>query len=177
MFKNREMSRLDLDVDCGVEIDELQQGAFDSDKVRVLFNQLEFRTLLPRLLEAIGEVAEVPEADVLEVDVVTARDAQAAEAALLKAAEHARVAIEPRWSGAAGRSPLVGLAIATDESVTYLDAALVAEGAAHIALGALVGGEFPARRAPLEGIDPRLGRRVRGRRARHRGDGVPPRSR
>ena len=102
VFKNREMSRLDLDVDCGVEIDELQQGAFDSDKVRVLFNQLEFRTLLPRLLEAIGEVAEVPEADVLEVDVVTARDAQAAEAALLKAAEQARVAIEPRWSGAAG---------------------------------------------------------------------------
>ena len=45
VFKNREMSRLTLDVDCGVEIDELRQGQFDGEKVRVLFNQLEFRTL------------------------------------------------------------------------------------------------------------------------------------
>src|SRR5262249_47052903 len=71
VFKNREMSVLARDVDCGVAIDDLEQGAFDTEKVRVLFDQLEFRTLLPRLLEAIGEVAAVPEADVLEVDVIT----------------------------------------------------------------------------------------------------------
>jgi DNA polymerase-1 len=143
VFKNREMSRLTLDVDCGVEIDELRQGPFDGEKVRVLFNQLEFRTLLPRLLDAIGEVAEAPEAEALEVEIGVARDADAAEAVLLRAAEQARVAIEPRWAGAAGRTALVGLAIATGDNVTYVDADLIAKGAAEKALGALVGGEFP----------------------------------
>jgi DNA polymerase-1 len=145
VFKNREMSRLVRDVDCGVDIEELRQGAFDVEKVRVLFDQLEFRTILPRLLEAIGEVAEVREADVLEVDVVTARDVKSAEAALLHAAEQERVAIEGRWVGAPGRSPLTGVAIATDDAVVYVDADLVGEGAAHKALGALLGGEYPAR--------------------------------
>src|ERR1700730_7962107 len=55
VFKNREMSRLVLDVDVGVEPSDLREGAFDSEAVRVLFNQLEFRTLLPRLFEGVGE--------------------------------------------------------------------------------------------------------------------------
>jgi DNA polymerase I len=143
VFKNREMSRLAVDVDCGVEVEALRQGSFDREKVRVLFNQLEFRTLLPRLFDAVGEVAEAPEAEVLDVDVVTARDANAAEAALLHAAEQSRVGLEPRWAGVAGRSPLVGLAVAAGDAVTYLAADLLAEDAPKKALGALVGGEFP----------------------------------
>ena len=67
VFKNREMSRLDRGVDCGVEPDQLRQGAFDREKVRVLFDQLEFRTLLPRILDAVGEVAEAPAAEALDV--------------------------------------------------------------------------------------------------------------
>src|SRR4051812_42117582 len=58
VFKNREMSILQRDVDCGIALSQLQQGAFDREQVRVLFNQLEFRTLLPRILDAVGEVAE-----------------------------------------------------------------------------------------------------------------------
>jgi DNA polymerase-1 len=145
VFKNREMSRLARNVDCGVEIEQLRQGAFDAEHVRILFNQLEFRTLLPRLFEAVGEVAEAPEADVLEVDVVTARDAEAAEAALLHAAEQERVAVEARWSGPPGASPIVGIAVATDDAVAYIDADLVAEGAPNKALAALLGGDFPPR--------------------------------
>jgi DNA polymerase-1 len=144
VFKNREMSRLALDVDCGVQVEELRQGSFDGEKVRILFNQLEFRTLLPRLLDAIGDVAEAPEAEVLEVEVVTARDANAAEAELLRAAEQSRVALEPRWAGGSGRSALVGLAVAVSDRVTYVDAGLLAKGAPRNALGALVGGEYPA---------------------------------
>ena len=143
VFKNRDMSRLALDVDCGVEIEELRQGTFDGEKVRVLFNQLEFRTLLPRLLDAIGEVAEVPEAEVLDVEVTATRDAAAAEGALLRAAEQSRVALEPRWAGGAGRSALVGIALASNDAVTYIAADLLADAGAQKALGALVGGEFP----------------------------------
>src|SRR5437763_2191991 len=43
VFKSREMSRLVCDVDVGATPLELRQGAFDGERVRVLFNQLEFR--------------------------------------------------------------------------------------------------------------------------------------
>src|SRR6185295_5300859 len=57
VFLNRQMSRLVLDVDVDVEPSALRMGAWDRDAVRVLFEQLAFRTLLPRLLEAVGEQA------------------------------------------------------------------------------------------------------------------------
>src|SRR5690349_241821 len=47
VFKNREMTILRCDVDTGVAVGDLVQGAFDREKVRILFDQLEFRTLLP----------------------------------------------------------------------------------------------------------------------------------
>jgi DNA polymerase-1 len=143
VFKNREMSRLAIDVDCGVEIEELRQGNFDAEHVRVLFNQLEFRTLLPRLFDAIGEVAEAPEAESLDVEVIVARDVAAAEAALLRAAEQPRVAIEPRWAGTAARTPLAGIAVASVDAVTYIDGDLLRDAGPRKALGALIGGEFP----------------------------------
>ena len=58
--------------DVGVAADDLRQGAFDREQVRVLFDQLAFRTLLPRLMEAVGEVAapsDAPRPTTLDVDV------------------------------------------------------------------------------------------------------------
>src|SRR3954451_20625469 len=55
VLKNREMSVLDRNVDVGVEPKDLEHGPFDAERVRVLFNQLEFRTLLPRILDAFDE--------------------------------------------------------------------------------------------------------------------------
>src|SRR5947209_6280578 len=97
VFKNREMSRLTCDVDLdGIAPEDLGQGAFDRERMRVLFNQLEFRTLLPRMLDAVGDAAaEAPDADILEVDVTIARDAVAAAEALRAAANGERVALEP----------------------------------------------------------------------------------
>ena len=140
VFKNREMSRLDRGVDCGVEPDQLRQGAFDREKVRVLFDQLEFRTLLPRILDAVGEVAEAPAAEALDVEVTRARDAKAAAKVLRDARRAAHVALEPRWEGAAGRSRVLGLAVATDHAVTYLDGDLLHDDAVHEALRALASG-------------------------------------
>ncbi len=171
VFKNREMSRLTLDVDCGVELDELRQGAFDGEKVRVLFNQLEFRTLLPRLLDAIGEVAEAPEADVLEVEVATARDADAAEAALLAAA----AAVARRDRTAMGRRARCAARSSASRSppasdVTYIDGELYAKGAPAEGARRAHRRRVPsARRAPIQGAAPRArSRSLPDAAARHR---------
>src|SRR5688572_14109602 len=77
VLKNREMSRLRRDLDLDIKVDELRQGGWDREHVRVLFDQLEFRTLLPRLFEAVGEsAAEETAADTLEADVAVLRDAE-----------------------------------------------------------------------------------------------------
>jgi DNA polymerase-1 len=144
VFKNREMSRLHLDVDLdGITPADLQQGAFDRERLRVLFNQLEFRLLLPRILEAVGDVAETPEAESLEVDVVIARDAKTAAEAIRAAATGDLVAIEARWAGAPVRTPLTGLAISTGDDAAYVDGDLLADASVRDALGALTGPESP----------------------------------
>ncbi|MGH9040043.1 MAG: 5'-3' exonuclease, partial [Acidimicrobiia bacterium] len=66
---NRTMTILRRDVDVGVEAADLRQGAWDKEKVRVLFDQLEFRSLLPRLPDAMGDTAAVTEVDALEATV------------------------------------------------------------------------------------------------------------
>lgn len=145
VFQNRTMSRLHVDCEVGVEPTDLRQGAFDAEQVRVLFNQLEFRTLLPRLFEAVGETAAAPEAEALECDVETLRDAGALSTRLRDlAAAGAPYAIEPRWSGAPGRSSLTGLAVADgDARVTYADGELLHDAKVHDALDALLGPSGP----------------------------------
>ena len=104
VFKNREMSLLaPRRRRAASSSTELQQGAFDREKVRVLFDQLEFRTLLPRLLEAVGDVAaEVPEAETLDVEVDdrARRDAALERAARQPTTGDARTRSKPRWAGA-----------------------------------------------------------------------------
>jgi DNA polymerase-1 len=140
VFKNREMSRLYCEVDLdGLAPTDLEQGAFDRERLRVLFNQLEFRTLLPRILDAVGDVAEAPEAEVLDVDVVIARDAKAAVAAIDAAAKAATVAIEARWELPAQNVGLVGVALAANDVVTYIDSDLIAIDGVRGALGGLTG--------------------------------------
>ncbi len=143
VFKNREMSRLTRDVDLdGVTPGGLQQGAFDRERVRVLFNQLEFRLLLPRILDAVGDVAETPESESLEVDVTIARDAAAAAEALRAAfSQPGRVALEARWEGAVGRSAIAGLAISTGENATYIAGDLLDDRAVRDALVLIDGPE------------------------------------
>ncbi len=140
VLKNREMTLLRLDVDCGVELDQLRQGAFDREKVRILFDQLEFRTLLPRILDAVGDMAgPVVAAEAFEVDVTVVRDASKAATVLREANESERVALEPRWAGAAGRSSLLGLGVATATgSATYLAGDVLDDQAVRTALGTLV---------------------------------------
>jgi len=138
VFKNREMSILRRDVPLDVDLVDFRQGAFDRDALRVLCNQLEFRTLLPRLLDAVGDVAEVPQAESLEVAVRVIRDADAA--AKLLAAVEGRVALEPRWSGVAGRE-IAGVALALDvDTAHYLPDDVLAAPAVRAELERMLGG-------------------------------------
>ncbi len=139
------MSRLTRDVDLGGIVPaDLQQGAFDREKLRVLFNQLEFRLLLPRILDAVGDVAETPDADTLEVDVVIARDADGRRRRAARRGRPAdRVAIEARWAGAPGRSDVVGLAISTGADATFIDGDLLADAKVRDALDLLDGPDSP----------------------------------
>jgi DNA polymerase-1 len=144
VFKNREMSRLNREVDLGdLTPADLQQGAFDRERVRVLFNQLEFRLLLPRILDAVGDVAEAPLSDTLEVDVAIARDAAAASDALRAAANGGRVAAEARWAGVVGRSALTGIAISTGDDATYIAGDLLVDEKVRDAFDAFDGPQSP----------------------------------
>ena len=116
VLMNREMSVLDREVELEFEPKDLELGPFDVERVRVLFNQLEFRTLLPRILDALGEPDALPEpveSEVFEVEGVVARDAAAALAAVKVAQGAPRVAAVARWTGAEARSDLTAVAFAS----------------------------------------------------------------
>jgi DNA polymerase-1 len=140
VFLNREMSRLKCDVDVGVEPATLRMGAWDREEVRVLFDQLAFRTLLPRFFEAVGEVAAETAGETLDVDVETLRDPTAVRELLVGlTAADAPYALEPRWDGAPATSPLRAIALATsDGRAVYVDADLLADAEVREALAALV---------------------------------------
>jgi DNA polymerase-1 len=146
VFLNREMSRLRLDCDVDAVPSELKMGAWDREQVRLLFDQLEFRTLLPRLLEAIGDASAADiEAEVLDVEVSVARDAMAVLELLGTIAERDEpYAVEARWEGAPATSPLRAIAIASDDaSATYVDGSLLRDDAVRAALLALVDADGP----------------------------------
>ncbi|MGN7965144.1 MULTISPECIES: DNA polymerase I [Microbacterium] len=62
--RNRKLNRLLTDVELPVAPDDLAVAPIDAQAVRDIFARLEFRTLLPRVFEAVGagEVAEDPAA-------------------------------------------------------------------------------------------------------------------
>src|SRR5215218_6546122 len=141
VFLNREMSRLRSNVEVDFSAADLRQRSWDREQVRVLFDQLEFRTLLPRLFEAVGEEAAAPEADTFEAEVVVVPDAAAAATRLrdLGAVEGSYV-LEGRWEGEAGRSPLIGVAVADEDGrADYIDGELLRDPKVSDALSALVG--------------------------------------
>ncbi len=159
---NRTMSILRRDVDVGVAPEDLRQGAWDAEKVRVLFDQLEFRTLLPRLPDAMGDAAAVTEVDALECEVEIVDTAAGARQLFEDVrAAGGRYALEARFAAAPGRSDVLGVAVARPGvrggpedggvrggpgdgadgtiPVAYVPAGVLADPAVAAALAALVG--------------------------------------
>ncbi len=147
VFLNREMSQLRRDVEVPLGPGELKQGAWDREQVRVLFDQLAFRTLLPRLLAAVGEAAAEAEVvpDTVDAEAVVLRDAaQVVEHLARLRAANAPYAIDSHWDGAPGTSALRALAFADGGStVAYVDVALLEGPGARAELEALVGPDGP----------------------------------
>ena len=70
---NKELARIDTDLELPVDPDDCEMGEWDTDEVRRLYTSLEFRSLFDRLQE-IGNVK--PKVDVAELDL---REVAAAE--------------------------------------------------------------------------------------------------
>jgi DNA polymerase-1 len=145
---NREMSILRRDVDVGVEAEDLRQGAFDREEARQLFDQLEFRTLFPRLMDAVGDASAPDEsaAATIDVDVHVLRDPAAAVVRVdALRTSGAEFALDARWVGTPGRSDVDGMALADRAGVvTYLPADVLADPGARAAIESLVAVGGPA---------------------------------
>jgi DNA polymerase-1 len=137
---NRTMTYLRRDLELDFAVADLRQGPWDPEAVRTLFNQLEFRSLFARLPMAMGEAAPPAETDKLECVVANLGDADEAARFLAGvAAGGKRYVVEPRFSATLGRSDLLGLAVAADDSAaTYLPAHVLEAPAVVDALAALV---------------------------------------
>ncbi|MGH9022649.1 MAG: DNA polymerase I, partial [Acidimicrobiia bacterium] len=157
VFQNRQLTVLRRDVEVGVEPGELRRGEVDREAIRTLFTQLAFRGLQSRLEEALGPVggptpgvAPEPGGE-LDVAVEVVADAGRAETILLDAlASPGPVALEGRFGGAPGRSPLLGVALTFGSGAVdgraegwYLPAPLLEDVSVAKALGRLVASGEP----------------------------------
>jgi DNA polymerase-1 len=132
--RNATATPLVRDVDLGVDLSDLRMGEFDATAVRELFNFLEFNTLHPRLMEAIGTAEAVTaaaaakaEVKPLAVDVARAATVDEAVAALRAPGP---VSVAAHWSGAEGRSRPDGIGVAADGSdgrAVWIPAELLAD--------------------------------------------------
>ncbi|MEA2827239.1 MAG: polymerase [Actinomycetota bacterium] len=120
VLRNATATPLVRDVDLGVDLSDLRMGEFDATAVRELFNFLEFNTLHPRLMEAIGTAeavtaAAAAKAEVrpLAVDVVRATTVDEAVAALRAPGP---VNLAAHWTAVEGRSRPDGIGVAADGS-------------------------------------------------------------
>ncbi|WP_439903277.1 DNA polymerase I [Microbacterium azadirachtae] len=108
--RNRKLNRLLQDVELEVGPADLVTKPIDAQAVRDIFARLEFRTLLPRVFEAVGE--EAPEEESTAVDVPAARELAADGVSAWLAGASGEVAVEVTVSGGLPRR--VGLAHGDD---------------------------------------------------------------
>jgi DNA polymerase I len=137
--KNHELMilRTDAPVD-EVDLDALAVSP-DADKVKRLFDFLEFRTLADRLGDALGSPVGLPSDSGREelVAEVTELDDPAAAATLVRSL--ALLDVAGAWEGEPGRSPLVGIAVVREPSsadVVWIPARLLTDPGLAAALAA-----------------------------------------
>lgn len=146
---NHEMSILRRDVDCGVIASELIQGEFDAAAVKDLFESLAFRTLFPRIMDAVGErAAPGTNADgdktlsepTIEIELDVLKDAKSVASYLSALKDKGEpYSLEASWDGVPGRSTVLGLAVAGESATAvYLEGAWLADPEVKAALVALV---------------------------------------
>jgi DNA polymerase-1 len=146
---NAELMVLRRNAPVTVDPDDLTLGSYDLAEVRELFDFLEFRTLFDRLIEALGDADAATEqsvasgSEVLEAERIDLVEPAAAVAMIHRlAAGTDPLAVAGAWAGAAGRTPLEGLAIVVDPAgaeVAWIPAATLADETVTASLSELVG--------------------------------------
>ncbi|HEY5026761.1 MAG TPA: DNA polymerase I [Acidimicrobiales bacterium] len=162
--RNAAVIPLVRDVGLDVTLDDLALGKWDPAEVKRVFGELEMRSAWQRLAPLLGGDADEalpraagtrgpPAIDLGSITATVPADADAAATALLAAARAKDpVAVAPVWSGDAGRSPLVGMAVVAappggdqepvsdpGASPMWLDEGLLGSPGVLAALGALMG--------------------------------------
>lgn len=151
---NHEMSILRRDVDCGVTASELIQGEFDAAAVKDLFESLAFRTLFPRIMDAVGERAapgtnadadKILSEPTIEIELDVLKDTKSVASYLSALKDKGEpYSLEASWDGVPGRSTVLGLAVAGESTTAvYLEGAWLADPEVKAALVALVGEDGP----------------------------------
>ncbi len=141
---NVEMMVLARDIELEIGLDDIGYPEPDTEAVRQLFDFLEFRSLYDRLAEALATDlgGSLPDADVLEAEVVRVENAdRAIEVLTALAADDGVLAVAASWSGVEGRTPLDGLALVVDSAaaeVAWVPASVLADPGVDDALGALL---------------------------------------
>ncbi|WP_341579060.1 DNA polymerase I [Microbacterium schleiferi] len=103
--RNRALNRLLRDVELPVGPDELAVTGMDAQGVRDIFARLEFRTLLPRVFEALGGDEPADSAPAVQLPVATEVDADAAAVWLASGTDEVAVTVVPD-AGTAGSASL-----------------------------------------------------------------------
>lgn len=151
---NVEMMELVRDVDLEFSLQDLTQGAPDTEAIKKLFDFLEFRSLWDRLAPVLGERGSAP-AEVLTTDVIrfeTAADAAAALGLAIAGSDVLALAV-PEAGIDAGLAFVIDAAAA---DVGFVDAAQLTEPIVLDALRALLGSE--GRPVAMHGAKPTMRR-------------------
>ena len=93
--RNRALNRLLRDVELPVGPDELAVTGMDAQGVRDIFARLEFRTLLPRVFEALGGDEPADAAPAVQLPIATEVSADAAAAWLASSTDEVAVTVVP----------------------------------------------------------------------------------
>jgi DNA polymerase-1 len=155
--RNAEVIPLVRDLALPVGLDDLVVGGWDAPEVKRVFGELELRSLWQRLApllggdadEALPRAAGVGAPPDVDLDAVRARvpatPAEAAEAVDALGGAEAPVSVAAVWSGVAGRSPLVGLALGSEAAPAplWLADEVFADNAVRAAFRSLVGSGGP----------------------------------
>jgi DNA polymerase-1 len=161
--RNARVIPLVRDVELDISLDDLALGTWDADEVKRVFGELELRSAWQRVAPILGGDADAslpravgsPSGPTVDLASVTARipvgAAEAAAELIAAARAKAPVSLAPVWAGDAGRSPLVGMAVATAPSdgegagsgdvpqPMWLDEGLLADSGVLAALATLMG--------------------------------------
>jgi len=163
--RNAEVIPLVRDVELDLTLEDLALGKWDANEVKRVFGELELRSAWQRVAPILGGDSDEalprpagshapPAVDLSAVVASVPADAKEATASLDAASKaKAPLALAPVWSGDAGRSPLVGVAVtaapigapdsadgpAAPASPMWLDEKILADSAVLGALATLVG--------------------------------------